>query len=170
MSAWLSHAARIVAVIFVVANAVLWLVPEFANDAARAQSGLGAAMTIALTTQARLLALLASTLHLGFLVFALWTVARLFRAFSSGAIFVPETGTLLRRIGVYLLLFAALAPVFRTLIGVIVTLANAPGQRALSISFGSQELVIGLIAALLVMLGHIMAEAAHIADDHRQIV
>ena len=170
MSAWLAHAAKAAAVIFLIVNVAMWLVPGFVVDAARSQSNMAAPMKITMTTEATALALAASTAYVALLAIALWSIARLFTQFSLGAIFVPETGVHLRRAGLYLLAFATLAPVFRAAIGVIVTMANPPGERALSISFGSQEIVLGLIAALLVMLGHIMAEASDIADDNSRIV
>jgi hypothetical protein len=71
---------------------------------------------------------------------------------------------------VLLLLYAALSPLFRAVIGVIVTLGNESGQRVLAIGIGSQDVIVALIAALLIVLGHVMAEAALIADDNRQIV
>jgi hypothetical protein len=168
-SAWLSHTAKIVAVLLLAANTVMWLVPEFAADAARSQSALTSSpMTLTLT--ARLAALAASTLYVGVMVLALWTVAQLFAAFAAGAVLVPETGARLRRLGVLLLVFAALSPVFRGVIGVIVTLGNEVGRRILSLSISSQDLIIALIATLLIVLGHIMAEAARIAEDHQHIV
>ena len=170
MSAWLALAAKLAAAIFLVANTTMWLVPAFAIDAAHSQSNLGLASKITLTAETTLLALAVSTAYVGLLAIALWSIARLFAQFSKGAIFAPETGTHLRRAGLYLFAFAALAPVYRAVVGIVVTMANPPGERALAISFGSQEIVLGLIAALLVMLGHIMAEASVIADDNRQIV
>ncbi|MBP6013731.1 MAG: DUF2975 domain-containing protein [Alphaproteobacteria bacterium] len=170
MSAWLAHASKIAAVIFLIVNVFMWLVSGVVVDAARSQSSLPAPMKITMTTEATMLALAVSTAYVALLAVALWSIAKLFTEFSKGAIFVPETGVYLRRAGLYLLVFAALAPVFRAMIGVIVTMANPPGERALSISFSSHEVILGLIAALLVMLGHIMAEASDIADDNSRIV
>ena len=170
MSSWLAHASKIAAVIFLLVNAAMWLVPGFAIDAAYSQANLAAPMKITMTTEATVLALVVSTAYVGLLAVALWSIARLFDEFSKGAIFVPETGAHLRRAGLYLLAFAALAPVFRAVIGLIVTMANPPGERALSVGLSSHEIVLGLIAALLVMLGHIMAEASDIADDNSRIV
>ncbi|MEQ1863876.1 MAG: hypothetical protein ABL996_04400 [Micropepsaceae bacterium] len=170
ISAWLAHAAKFAAVIFLVVNAAMWLVPGFAIDAAHGQSSLAAPMKITMTAEATVLALVVSTAYVALLAVALWSIARLFNEFSKGAIFVSETGVHLRRAGLFLLAFAALAPAFRAVIGLIVTMANPVGERALSVSLSSHEIVLGLIAALLVMLGHIMAEASAIADDNRQIV
>ncbi len=169
MSTWLSHAAKVAALVLLAANAAMWIVPEFAADAVRSQSAIGNA-PVTLTLGARAAALVVSTVYVGLMALALWTVARLFASFAAGAIFVPETGARLRRLGILLLLFAALSPFFRAIVGVIVTIGNEAGQRVLAFSISSQDIIVALVAALLVVLGHIMAEAALIADDNRQIV
>lgn len=169
LSAWLAHAARGVAILLLAANAVMWLVPGFAADIARNQSALQQS-PMTLTLEARLLALLVSSLYVGLLAFALFVAARLFRGFAEGEILVPATGAGLRRLGLSLLLFAVLSPPFRAVIGLMATIGNAPGQRALAVSISSNDVVLALIAALIVVLGHVMAEAARIAEDHQHIV
>lgn len=169
-SAQLSIAARAAAFILVAGNAAMWLVPELGYDAARVQSGLDAQTPIAVTPLAFVGVLLLSTLHVGLLAAAMWEMARLFSGFSKQAILVPDTGRHLRRTGMFLLLFAVLSPMSRTFGALAVTLANPPGQRLFAISFESQDMVLALLAVLLLMLGHVMAEAAQIAEDNRQIV
>ncbi|MGL4489249.1 MAG: hypothetical protein ACRCU5_07385 [Rhizobiaceae bacterium] len=44
------------------------------------------------------------------------------------------------------------------------------GQRFLSIGFESQHMLAFLLSAVLLILGHVLALAAEIADDNRQIV
>lgn len=170
MSAQLSIAARAAALILIAGNAAMWLVPDLGYDAARLQAGLNAETPVAVTPQAFAFVLVVSTLHVGLLAAAMWEMARLFSGFSRQAILVPATGMHLRRTGIFLFLFAVLSPVTRTVGALAVTLANPPGQRLLSVSFESQDMVLALIAVLLLMLGHVMAEAAQIADDNRQIV
>ena len=169
LSAWLSHAARAVAILLLLANAVMWLVPDFAADAARIQSALQQA-PMTLTLEARLAALLVSSLYVGVLAFGMLTAAQLFRAFATGEILVPATGAKLRRLGLSLFVFAVVSPLFRAVMGIIATIGNAPGQRALAVSISSNDAALALIAALILVLGHIMAEAARIAEDHQHIV
>lgn len=168
-STWLSHAAKIAALMLLAANAAMWLVPDFTADVVRAQSSIGTA-PVKMTLGVRAAALVVSTVYVGLMALALWTVASLFASFAAGAIFVPETGTRLRRLGILLLLFAVVSPLIRAIIGLIVTIGNDEGQRMLAISISSQDIIVALVAALLIALGHIMAEAARIADDNRQIV
>lgn len=169
-SAHLSIAARAAALILLAGNAAMWLVPELGYDAARLQSGLNAETPVAVTPLAFAFVLLLSTLHVALLSGAMWEMAGLFSGFSKQAILVPATGKHLRRTGILLFLFAVLSPVARTFGTLAVTLANPPGQRLFAVSFESQDLVLALIAVLLLMLGHVMAEAAQIAEDNRQIV
>ena len=168
-SAWLAHAAKIAALLLLATNAAMWLIPEFTAEVVRSQTAIGAS-PMTLTLGGRAAALAVSTAYVGLMALALWTVASLFASFAAGAIFVPETGTRLRRLGILLLLFGVLSPFFRAIIGIVVTLGNEEGQRILALSIGSQDIIVALVAALLIALGHIMAEAAAIADDNRQIV
>jgi len=169
-SALLATLARTAAVVLLIGNVAMWLFPDLGYDAARLQSGLKADTPISVTPSAFAFVLALSTAHVGLMAAAMWDMARLFSGFSKLAILVPDTGRHLRRAGIFLFLFAVLSPVARTVGALAVTLANPPGQRLLSISFDSQDMVLALIAALLVMLGHVLTEAALIADDNRQIV
>jgi hypothetical protein len=169
-SALLATLARAAAVALLIGNVAMWLFPDLGYDAARLQSGLKPDTPISVTPSAFAFVLVVSTAHVGLLAAAMWDMARLFAGFSKQAILVPDTGMYLRRAGIFMLLFAALSPVARTIGALAVTLANPPGQRLFSISLDSQDMVLGLIAVLLVMVGHILTEAALIADDNRQIV
>jgi len=169
-SALLATLARAAAVALLVGNVAMWVFPDLGYDAARLQAGLKPGTPVSVTPLAFAFVLAVSTAHVGLMAAAMWDIARLFAGFAKHAILVPDTGKYLRRAGIFILLFAALSPVARTIGALAVTLANPPGQRLVSVSLDSQDMVLGLIAVLLVMVGHILTEAAEIADDNRQIV
>jgi NADH:ubiquinone oxidoreductase subunit 6 (subunit J) len=52
----------------------------------------------------------------------------------------------------------------------IASIGADEGRQFISISFESQHLLAFLLSAVLVVLGHVLALAADIADDNRQIV
>jgi hypothetical protein len=56
------------------------------------------------------------------------------------------------------------------LLSLIASVGASPGQRFLSIGFETQHLLAVLLSAVLVTLGHVLALAADIADDNRQII
>lgn len=166
---WMARAAGLLAIGMMVTAAVMWLHPDYAVDIAR-ENGATRGGPLALTLQARLVSGVVLCAHLGLLCWALWTAKGLFENFARGDVLDARTGRDLRTIGGLVAAYALLTPLKGSLITVAVTMGNPPGQRLLSIGLGSNELILGVLGALILVLGHVMAEAARIADDNRQIV
>lgn len=154
---------------FVVVAAATWLDPDWA--AAMAQRDFvpqGGSFSTDLG--ARLVAGLLSCFNCAFLSAALWTARGLFLRIANGQAIATETGFDLRQIGAMVALYAMTTPVMKTLTTLALTIGNPPGQKILAVSLSSNELTFGLLGALILVLGHVMGEAARIADDNRQIV
>ena len=154
---------------FLVVNAALWLVPAWTDFAARAQGNLQTE-TITLTPLVRGLGLGLSTVYLAVLARGLWIVRTLFTRLAVGRVFEPETGVLLRRFGKALLLYAALTPIVTALMALLVTMNNPAGERYLKFGVSDHEIVLALVGTLILVIGSVMADAARIADDNRQII
>ncbi len=165
----LAAMAGVLSIGLVLANAVMWLAPSLAQYPAHAMPALGS-HPIALDLPARLMAMAASSAGFVALAMALWSARRLFLRFASGAVFEAGTGVLLRRVGILLVVYAGLTPIIRTLVTTVVTLHNPPGGQVFAISLSSDEMLLALIGALIVMIGAVMADAARLADDNREIV
>ena len=161
--------AFVSAVLFLLANTALWLVPQWTEFGARSQSNLQAE-PITLTAPVRWLGLGLSSLYVAVLAWALLTARRLFLRLAAGDVFRLETGTLLRRFGLALLLYAGLMPFFTTAMCWIVTMGNEPGQRLLRFGISDQNAVLALVGILVLVLGSVLAEAVQIADENRQII
>jgi len=170
LSRWLAPVAQLLAIIFLLVNAMIWLVPDWAEYAARHLSGVTPGTPLTLSTEVKMMGLLLSTLHLGILAYALFAVARIFRMFARGDWFSPDISRCLQRFGIALLLFGAVTPLVRALLTVIITMQNPPGQRMLAIGFSSNDFVLVLVGTLIIMLGYTMREAVRMADENRQIV
>ena len=157
---------------FLAGNAIGWLVPSWAEQMAR-----GFWLTdcdvkaITLTPLVRALCMVLSTSYLAVLAYGLWIMRTLFSNFAVGRVFEPETGILLRRFGQSLLIYAALTPVVGTLMVLLITMNHPPGEfLLLRVGVEETEVVVALIGALVLVLGSVMADAARMADDNRQIV
>lgn len=169
LSTWMGRASGAMALGFIAVTVGLWLHPGTAEWIAREQwVGKDAAMSI--TPMAQLAAGALSCAHLGLLCFAMWTARGLFRQFASGQVLEPRTGQDLRLIGGLIAAHAALTPIVKSLMTLALTAGNPPGQRLFAVAIGTHELVLSLLGGLILVLGHVMAEAARIADDNRQIV
>lgn len=170
MGRWLAPFSQALAILFLLINVLLWVMPEWAEYVARSLSGLPPSTPLTLTAGTRLVGGALSTLHLAVLVYALFAIAGIFRMFAAGEWLHPHISTRLHRFGLALLVFGASTPLVRALMTVIVTLQNPEGQRMLAVGFSSNDFVIALIGVLMVMLGYALSEAAAIAEDNRQIV
>jgi hypothetical protein len=157
------------AILLLATNAVFWLVPAIA-DPLLAKLAANSAVTI--TPATRIIVFLITTARTAILAAGLMAVATLFRGFARGDVFVPQTGRLLRRFGIALIAYTLLSSPVNTALIAAATWQNPPGERVFSIGFGfsTEGLLFLLTAGLVVALGHVMAEAARIADEHRQIV
>ena len=96
----------------------------------------------------------------------------LWKAFGSiaGEGICPNTALWIRKSGM-LFAFLTLANVLsHPLNSFFVSINALPGHRLLSVAFGSEEILSFLMAAVLIVLGHVLMLAADIDEDHRQII
>lgn len=147
---------------FLAVDCLLWLVPAWAPIVARGMANLQD-QPITMTPMVRAVGLLCSSLLLCVLGWGFWSARILFQRLAEGLIFEAETGVLLRRFGQALLVYAAL-------LSWLVTHLNAPGQRLASFGISDQEITLAIVGTLILSLGSAMADAARLAEDHRQIV
>jgi hypothetical protein len=159
----------VTALFLVAGNAVTWLVPQWTEEAARNASNLWT-QEVFITPFVRWAGFSVTTLHLCVLVWGLLSMRTLFKLLAAGEAFVADTGVLLRRFSMALLVYAGLAPIIRSVIAPLVT--HDPARHELIVSFGirGDEAVIGLIGALILVFGSVMADAKRIADENREII
>ena len=154
---------------FFVANLALWLVPRWTDTAARLQANLQAE-PIALTPSVQALGLLVSSLSMATLFWALWTARRLLLRLAAGDVLQHETGVRLRQFGVAILAYAGVAPITTALTCYLVTMGNPPGQTLIRLGISDGTLVLALVGTVIMAIGSVLAEAAEVADEHRQII
>jgi len=68
------------------------------------------------------------------------------------------------------LVAAFLAPVYRAVLSVLVTLQNGPGKRELTLNLSSDDYLMLLIGVVLLAISSVMADAARIAEDNEGFV
>lgn len=166
---WLAPITQGIALLLVLGNTLLWLIPSGAEFVARNLTGL-THEPIALTTLAVALAWLISTLQMVLLGSGLCAMAKVFRCLANNEPWHPQVGTQVHGFGRALLWFGLTSPLFRSLLVMAVTFENPAGQKLLVIGISANDIVISLVGVLLMMLGYVLQEAAAIADDNRQII
>jgi hypothetical protein len=151
------------------ALAWVWLSPTYVEALVVPRLGLGAE-TVALDGLTRFAGFAVSMLPMAVLFYLLYQAYALFDAYRVGDVFTDNAPVLLRRIGMSMFVLALLRPLTATLLGVVLTASNPPGQRILSIGVSLDDYMIALFGGLILAIGHVMVEAKRLADENRQIV
>jgi len=113
---------------------------------------------------------LLSLLPLGVGLATLWQLWRLFGEYAAGRVFGRRAQRHLKRFAVGVLLLAALAPLMHTLLVLVLTLGNPPGQRLVSLGFSSDDYARLLLGAVLLAIARVMEQAVEVAEDHAGFV
>jgi Protein of unknown function (DUF2975) len=147
----------------------IWLSPTAVETLVVPRLGLGS-MPFMLDAWSRTLGFAVCMLPMAVLGWLLYQAYELFDGYRLGRVFTDEAPVRLRRIGLSMLALAILRPVTTTLLGVVLTFYNPPGQHMLAIGLGIDDYMIAAVGGLLLTIGHVMVEANRLSDENRQIV
>ncbi len=100
----------------------------------------------------------------------LWQLWGLFAEFRAGRLFSNKALQCWQRWGWGVAALAVLQPLERAAMWVAVTLQNPPGQRILSVSLGTDDYPLILLALVFVALARVMREAARAAQENEGFV
>ena len=112
----------------------------------------------------------AGLLQTGAILIALGLLARVFGQISASGGVDLSTAVCVRRAGIWFGMAALILVLSTPVSALIASIGQPEGRRFLTIGFETQHLLALLLSAVLVTLGHVLALAADIADDNRQIV
>ena len=107
------------------------------------------------------------------LLILLWTLAQmraLFRGLARGAVFTEATARHIRRTGQGFLALALSPILVHPAQSVLLSWANPPGQRQISLALSSEMLGYALVSGLLIVIGWAMAQATEIEAENRAFV
>lgn len=100
----------------------------------------------------------------------LFQMQALFALYRDNRALTIEAARTIRNLGAGLVLIAVAQVVTRTVQILMLTSANADGERMLAIQFGFAQVGFILAAGLMVVIGRSMVEAARAVDDMRGFV
>ena len=152
-----------------VALAWVWLSPSLVETLVVPRLGLSG-YSLTFDGMSRLCGFAISMAPMAVLFFLLHQAFLLFDAYRVGDVFTAKAPVRLRRIGIAMLVLAMLRPISATLLGVLLTLANPPGQRVVAITLNLDDYMIAAFGGLVLAIGHVMVEANRIVREHQQIV
>lgn len=104
------------------------------------------------------------------LIWVLNEMRKLFGSYQKGEILTHESARLIQRIGQGFLTLAILRFVVRPIQSVLSTMANAPGERSITIGFDSDMIFFALCGGLIIVIGWAMREASDAASENRSFV
>ncbi len=147
----------------------VWLSPDLVARLVLPRLALEGA-SVQLDGGTRLIGFLISMMPMAALLYMLHQAYKLFDAFRLGDVLTADAPVRLRRIGLAMVALAILRLPASTLIGLALTWGNPDGQRSVAIGLGIEDYMIALFGGLMLAIGHAMADAAQLAEEHRQIV
>jgi hypothetical protein len=130
----------------------------------------GDGLSASVPLDARLEALGLALVPVGFAVWALWSLARLFACYARGSVFGAEPLRHLSNVAVALFWsvladFLAQAP-----ITALLSWHLGPHHRTISLSIGSDDVSRLFIAGAVLVIARVMAEARRVADENAGFV
>jgi len=132
--------------------------------------GLSAGVPVTTTALATGLVVLLIAVQAAVLLAALWCTRRMFGALTAEEPLSEAAARWMTRASLAFLATAITSLVAHPLVVLALTMANPPGQRALSLAVGSADLLALLVAGIMFMTGRVLSLAAVIRADQRAIV
>ena len=131
---------------------------------------LGATLNGKVPLNFRLMALLCEFVSVGFTMWALWSLRRLFLIYTQGEVF--SFGAFRALYNVALALFGGVIGTFvmQGPISYILSYPLGPGHRYVSLGFGSGGVATLFMAGVVLVIARVMAEARRVAEENAGFV
>lgn len=111
-----------------------------------------------------------SLLPLSALMYGLMKVRRLFVLYMEGIFFSFEQVTIFKKISKALLSWVLLSMLYGSAKSILFSMGNPPGERVVSVSFGSPEITNLLIAGIVFVIAWIMDEGRILTEEQQLTV
>lgn len=123
-----------------------------------------------LPTQFKIYGYLINLIPILFDMAILYYLIRLFREFGKANIFTINNVIYIRRIGWLMLIGEIISPFYTLLLTFTLTYNNPPGYRYAYLGLDLQNVTIGLVALLIILVSWIMQEGHRIHEENRLTV
>jgi hypothetical protein len=119
-----------------------------------------------LSLTSRILGFLFEGISIAILVIGFWLFIQLMAQFKKGSIFSIGVSELLSKLAKVIFWFALYVPVQRTILTLIMTFQNPPGQRFFMVSITVSDVFIFAVSYFFVLLTSLMHESSKLQEDH----
>lgn len=116
---------------------------------------------------AKLIGLFGSAIINGIFMVGVYYLIQLFKLYEKGSVFTRQHVHYFKKIGIVLVIYSTLGIMLSNMIFVLAaTFDNPPGQRILSLGFGTTNVEVLVIAGLIILTSWIMAEGFKLKEEH----
>ncbi|PTQ18008.1 DUF2975 domain-containing protein [Vibrio splendidus] len=123
-----------------------------------------------LTMATRVVAAFTSLLMSSILMYALMVLIRLFRNYERGEIFSLENAMSYQKLGYSLFFWVLGSVIYGSLMSVILSFNNPPGERIFEISFVGMDFLTLILGIIILIISWVMKEGYILADEHSQTI
>lgn len=123
-----------------------------------------------LTMATRVVAAFTSLLMSSILMYALMVLIRLFRNYERGEIFSLENAMSYQKLGYSLFYWVLGSVIYGSLMSVILSFNNPPGERIFEISFVGMDFLTLILGIIILIISWVMKEGYILADEHSQTI
>jgi Protein of unknown function (DUF2975). len=103
-------------------------------------------------------------------MYCFWCLARLFARFGQGEMFSGPVVELIRRIGWAVLATQGLRVVHGTLVSLLLTMDNAPGQHMITVGMDSVTLSEIITGVVIILASWVMDEARKLKEEQELVI
>ncbi|MFA0628362.1 DUF2975 domain-containing protein [Vibrio sp. 10N.222.49.A3] len=123
-----------------------------------------------LTMTTRIIAMFTSLAMSSILMYALTVLIRLFRNYERGEIFSLENAMSYQKLGYSLFYWVLGSVIYGSLMSVILSFNNPPGDRIFEISFVGMDFLTLILGIIILIISWVMKEGYILADEHSQTI
>ncbi|MEZ8610212.1 DUF2975 domain-containing protein [Vibrio sp. 10N.222.51.C8] len=123
-----------------------------------------------LTMTTRIVTAFTSLLMSSILMYALMVLIRLFRNYERGEIFSLENAMSYQKLGYSLFYWVLGSVIYGSLMSVILSFNNPPGERIFEISFVGMDFLTLILGIIILIISWVMKEGYILADEHSQTI
>ncbi len=145
-------------------NGVFWIAVNHLPEAIQREC-LPYADIFPLPWTALLLGFLVSMLPVGVSLYGVYCLRCLFGLYEQGQVFLAENVYWYKRLSRVLIWSFAAGILCRSLLSIVLTLHNPPGQRRVTLSLSSDDLSLLLLGGILAVIAWVMDEGRRLKED-----
>jgi len=147
-----------------------WLLFNYLHLPVDITTELSAVINRPLTFQTLLLGFLVSLIPASVAIYGVFNLKELFKLYEKGIIFSEQNVKYFRHLGYSLIYWVVANMVFVTLMSIVLTFNNQPGQRMAVARFDLPDIGILIIGAVVVLVSWVMNEASKLEDEQAHTV